>query len=475
MSAKPKSKFLFLLSLIVAVWGNALEAQDYVTIGYLRPSSINIDIRNTDSYESVFIIKQIAQSLVEEDRHGRVTPSVAKYWTVSSDMKRYTFYLHQGLKFHNGEPITPHDVAHSLNIVKSSPKNPISIFLEDIESIEVSGELSVTVTLKRPWPAFLPCLSSGLLPVFSKKSYEKKQEFVGSGPYKLEQDSGNWVLRRNSHYIGNFPASIPNFRILTMDSAEASPDIVVFGSKRVSELSSYNKIAIDSFITYIFMFNPRNSDWKDIEQRLAMMNLLLDAKRILAKPLLDDLQDLLPKGMFGHDIKNSAYRQMLPIISRSKIETLNKKVIKIGSYGQIPNFEDLSKFAQNKHGIKLENVSVDGENYLAKMKSHKDIDVFAIGWGSIFSHPDAAYIPFNILGMGDLDSEVKSLLTSLRSTSEAYVQYEIYRQVSHRLITQAYMLPQAQVKSFLFEKPIFQSEKTRYRYTVQLSDIKRVR
>jgi len=61
-----------------------------------------------------FIIEQIYDGLVHLDKNMNIIPSLAEYWEISGDGKRYTFYLRKGVKFHNGKELTADDVKFSL-------------------------------------------------------------------------------------------------------------------------------------------------------------------------------------------------------------------------------------------------------------------------------------------------------------------------------------------------------------------------
>src|SRR5438477_16976 len=57
----------------------------------------------------------IWDSLVGFDlEKGGIGPGVAERWERAADGKSWTFYLRKGLKFHNGDPVTAHDVKFSL-------------------------------------------------------------------------------------------------------------------------------------------------------------------------------------------------------------------------------------------------------------------------------------------------------------------------------------------------------------------------
>ena len=45
---------------------------------------------------------------------GGIGPGVAERWELAADGQSWTFYLQKGLKWHNGDPLTAHDVKFSL-------------------------------------------------------------------------------------------------------------------------------------------------------------------------------------------------------------------------------------------------------------------------------------------------------------------------------------------------------------------------
>lgn len=55
--------------------------------------------------------------LTDHDLDGSPKPSLATYWDISPDQRRFTFYLHDQGRWSNGRPITAHDVAYHLERV----------------------------------------------------------------------------------------------------------------------------------------------------------------------------------------------------------------------------------------------------------------------------------------------------------------------------------------------------------------------
>lgn len=62
----------------------------------------------------VFLTQQLYDGLVRLDKDLSPTPALAEYWMIGDEGRRYTFYLRQGVRFHNGREMTADDVLYSL-------------------------------------------------------------------------------------------------------------------------------------------------------------------------------------------------------------------------------------------------------------------------------------------------------------------------------------------------------------------------
>src|SRR4029078_5125632 len=61
------------------------------------------------------LIKSIFDGLMDyKPGSTELQPDLAESYTVSDDGLTYTFKLRQGVKFHNGRPLTPADVKYSI-------------------------------------------------------------------------------------------------------------------------------------------------------------------------------------------------------------------------------------------------------------------------------------------------------------------------------------------------------------------------
>lgn len=60
------------------------------------------------------VLFNVYEGLLKPDSTGAFTPAVAADFDLSEDGLRYTFTLREGVKFHNGAPVTVDDVIKSL-------------------------------------------------------------------------------------------------------------------------------------------------------------------------------------------------------------------------------------------------------------------------------------------------------------------------------------------------------------------------
>ena len=59
------------------------------------------------------VLYNIFETLTKINSDSRTTPLLAESWTVSPDLKTWTFKLRQGVRFHNGEPFNAATVKFS--------------------------------------------------------------------------------------------------------------------------------------------------------------------------------------------------------------------------------------------------------------------------------------------------------------------------------------------------------------------------
>lgn len=163
--------------------------------------------------------------LVRPAPGGEIEPSVAESWEISEDGKVYAFTIRDGIKFHDGSPLTAEDVVFSANRMITM-KRGFSFLLAAVEKAEQDGN-KVIFRLREPFSPFLAALVR--LAIVNKKLVTanlKDGEFgefgdygeaflssndAGSGPYKIARhDSQNeTVMEINPDYFAGFAPNPP--------------------------------------------------------------------------------------------------------------------------------------------------------------------------------------------------------------------------------------------------------------------------
>ena len=125
------------------------------------------------------------------DEPDAVYGLAAERVAVSADGRIYRFRLREGIKFHDGSPITAADVAFSLAILKEQGHPAISLVLRDMEGVEAEGDRVVVVRFAAKRARDVPLVVAAL-PIFSRAYYSTRpfnettlEPPLGSGPYKV--------------------------------------------------------------------------------------------------------------------------------------------------------------------------------------------------------------------------------------------------------------------------------------------------
>lgn len=172
--------------------------------------------------------RMMYDSLIGSDDEGNLSAeeSIAYKWEEAADHMSWTFYIRQGIVFHNGDALTPEDVKFTFE-QDIAPENISSWqpeFKARIDRVAVAPPDKVVVYLKKPWPTILYYLSPrmGSEALILPKNYLQKvgeptflRNPVGSGPYKLLDHVDGSYIRFEAVDYPHWRTGVPKFKYVT--------------------------------------------------------------------------------------------------------------------------------------------------------------------------------------------------------------------------------------------------------------------
>lgn len=136
------------------------------------------------------VSRHIFESLVVFNYDYEVKPMLAESWDESDDGKVYTFYLREGVKFHNGEEMTADDVVASMDRWKENSVYAQMFFEE--ATFEKEDDYTVTLNLEEPSVFALSAMASmDQFPIIMPQDIVEAatetgvDEYIGTGPFQF--------------------------------------------------------------------------------------------------------------------------------------------------------------------------------------------------------------------------------------------------------------------------------------------------
>ncbi|MFN2397086.1 MAG: ABC transporter substrate-binding protein [Gemmatimonadaceae bacterium] len=155
-----------------------------VTIAY-EERALQPDYDETDK-RLVFL------PLVTENQSGELEGRLAERWEHSADYREWTYHLRPGLRWHDGMPVTGHDLKFSLDLL--THPDVLQFSGEAFESVAVLDNLTVTVRTGRvragaynynTWPICYPKHRLERLDPKRIADWEFWTHPLGNGPYRF--------------------------------------------------------------------------------------------------------------------------------------------------------------------------------------------------------------------------------------------------------------------------------------------------
>ena len=261
---------------------------------------------------------------------GGIGPGVAERWERAADGKSWTFYLRKGQRFHNGDPLTAHDVKFSLEriMLPESISSGAAALRRAVDRIEVIDDLTVRVHTKGVIPHFAASLSRAVFmegTVMPKKYIETvgtagfREKPIGSGPWKFVRsvpgdrieyeavDTPHWRGKPQFKRLTLLLVPEQSTRLAMVRTGEAA--IASIGPEAIKEARAggMKTVTVPGTMQAIYQFwglyrpEAQGSPLADVRVREAL-SLAIDRQQIIDHVMLGEARWPLPFTVFRYSV-----------------------------------------------------------------------------------------------------------------------------------------------------------------------------
>jgi len=204
------------VALPVLALSASLPSQAFAAGGKTITAVMHSDLRLLDPIMTTAYIQRdfgymVFDTLLATDANFKVQPQMAD-WKVSDDKLTYTFTLRDGLKWHDGTPVTAEDCVASLKRW-GKVDGMGQRLMENTASIDAADARTIVLKLKQAYGLVLESLAkpSSVVPFMMPKRLaetppnQQIPEQIGSGPFKFVksefQPGVKAVFEKNTDYV----------------------------------------------------------------------------------------------------------------------------------------------------------------------------------------------------------------------------------------------------------------------------------
>jgi len=276
---------LVVLVLLLPVLACSAKPDPDTLVMIIESSPTNLDPRVGLDAQSERIDTLLFDDLLTRDEHLNVQPALAERWEIP-DPRTYVFHLHQGVKFHDGRPLTSRDVKWTFDsLLQGKIRSTKSAVYQFVDRVEAPDDSTVVFHLKEPFAPLLWNLSDGAIGIVPYGSGDEiSRHPIGSGPFRFvsaEQDN-EVIIERNDDYWGQKAhlkrvrfAVIPDGTTRALELRKGSADIAINALTGDTVLALEREPNLEvlhapgTVLAYM-AFNTRDPILKDVRVRQAL-------------------------------------------------------------------------------------------------------------------------------------------------------------------------------------------------------------
>lgn len=199
------------------------------------PVSLNGIYANDGASVSVLSYVFNPLTLGGENWGTEIKGDLAESWETSDDGLTWTFHLHQGVLWHDGQELTAEDVVYTFQTIQTSEEDIAPFrprFMQGGEPIqfEATDKYTVVATLNAPNASFFTDISVPIVPKHALEGQDLREgpfnrAPIGSGPFKVVawNTAESIVLEANENYFRGRPCiDRLIFRIIPDEQAQVA-------------------------------------------------------------------------------------------------------------------------------------------------------------------------------------------------------------------------------------------------------------
>jgi peptide/nickel transport system substrate-binding protein len=371
------------------------------------------------------------------EQDTKLCPNLAESYTVSDDGLTYTLKIRQGVKFHDGTPMTVDDVVYSLNRIRDTKLGSyVAWMLTSVKDVKAPDASTVVITLSQPDALFEYALASTAAHVVSKAFVEKNGDkygkpevgSIGTGPFKfaewktgdyqrLVRNDDYWNKANGGPYLDEITIKIlpePTTRVAGLQTGEIDYVISNVPSDQyetVRAIDAVNLQFVPSYYGEWLTFNTQEAPFDNVKVRQAM-NYAFDKKAVrqlyYGKDAIDTKATLVNPTLwtFEKDAWQKAWDELpaydvdlekaKALLAESGVaDQLNGKTI--AYYESTPSVKGAAEAfidAMSKIGVDIKARKVTYQEAVAlQFGEHNDYDIIVGSWGSDFPDPSGNLRP----------------------------------------------------------------------------------
>lgn len=381
----------------------------------------------SNDMNSSLVMNLVMPSLMSIDEKGEKQPFIIKDYSVSDDLMDYTVTLHEGLTWHDGEPLTAEDLKFTAEYCVQHKLSYGADMLAGVESMDIIDDTTIVYHLAQPSVNFLSQMGFwvDIMPKHIYENVDDPMNFqfdgTGYGPFKLAdykkgeyytlQRVPNWPLANDGE--GAYLESIifrvypdPNALVLAMKNGEvdaSGTSLPVAAQKQLESSDQFTIERVESLGYGYFSFSYRNEFLKEqvVREAIAMtvdrdaiVNTALQGGAVkMETPISPVFKDLIASNITYPAFDIEGAKELLEAngyvdsngdgIREKDGKDMEFTLTYRNNTANVDAIANIFKSNAEEAGMKINLQSLDVAAYTDTVTNRHDYDINVIEWGVI--------------------------------------------------------------------------------------------